>query len=262
MSEESRPVPGEGELVVVTVKTVKQNGAYVELDEFKGVEGFIFIGEIASGWVKNIRAFVREGQRLICKVMRTRKDGSSLELSLKSVSEERRRDRLQEWKNEQRAHQLRKKKKKKVGWSDKETKSSSQELSDAFGGLYAAFEEAAMTPGSLEDAGFEGEWLSEFIEIAVENIIPPFVEIRGILTLSINALNGVEVIQNALIAAEEFSAPEEEIEVSCHYNGAPEYRIELRAPDFKTAESLWENATKATLDHVISAGGEAVAFRE
>ncbi|HII87071.1 MAG TPA: translation initiation factor IF-2 subunit alpha, partial [Candidatus Poseidoniaceae archaeon] len=38
--------------------------------------------------------------------MRTRKDGTSLELSLKSVSEERRRDRLQEWKNEQRAHQL------------------------------------------------------------------------------------------------------------------------------------------------------------
>ncbi|MBT60752.1 MAG: translation initiation factor IF-2 subunit alpha [Euryarchaeota archaeon] len=262
MSEASRPVPGEGELVVVTVKTVKQNGAYVELDEFKGVEGFIFIGEIASGWVKNIRAFVREGQRLICKVMRTRKDGSSLELSLKSVSEERRRDRLQEWKNEQRAHQLLKVLGEKVGWSAEEIQSSGDELSDAFGGLYAAFEEAAMTPGSLEDAGFEGEWLAEFIEISVENIIPPFVEIRGIFTLSINALNGVEIIRNALVAAEEFSAPEEEIEVSCHYNGAPEYRIELKAPDFKTAESLWENATKATLDHVRNAGGEAVALRE
>ena len=90
--------PKEGELVVVTVTTVKQNGCYVKLDEFEGVEGFIFIGEIASGWVKNIRVFVREGQRLICKVMRTRKDGTSLELSLKSVSEERRRERLQEWK--------------------------------------------------------------------------------------------------------------------------------------------------------------------
>ncbi len=61
--------PQEGELVVVTVKTVKQNGCYVDFDEFKDIEGFIFIGEIASGWVKNIRGFVREGQRLICKVM-------------------------------------------------------------------------------------------------------------------------------------------------------------------------------------------------
>ena len=100
MSEQVN-APQEGELVVVTVKNVKQNGVYVDFDEYPGIEGFIFIGEIASGWVKNIRTFVRDGQRLICKVMRTKKDGSSIELSLKSVSEERRRDRLQEWKNEQ-----------------------------------------------------------------------------------------------------------------------------------------------------------------
>ena len=42
--------PQEGDLVVATVTTVKQNGCYVSLDEFDGREGFIFIGEIASGW--------------------------------------------------------------------------------------------------------------------------------------------------------------------------------------------------------------------
>jgi translation initiation factor 2 subunit 1 len=254
--------PSEGELVVVSVTTVKQNGAYVSLDEFEGLEGFIFIGEIASGWVKNIRAFVREGQRLICKVMRTRKDGTSLELSLKSVSEERRRDRLQEWKNEQRAHQLLNVLGEKVGWDADAIASSGEDLSEAFGGLYSAFEEAATSEGSLQDAGFEGDWLEPFIEIAVENIIPPFVEIRGTLTLSINATNGVEVIREALMAAESHSSPEEEIEITCHYNGAPEYRIELKAPDFKTAESLWEKVTSASLDHVVSAGGEAEAYRE
>ena len=43
--------PEEGELVVVSVKSVKQNGADVTLDEYEGVDGFIFIGEIASGWM-------------------------------------------------------------------------------------------------------------------------------------------------------------------------------------------------------------------
>jgi len=199
---------------------------------------------------------------LICKVMRTRKDGTSLELSLKSVSEERRRDRLQEWKNEQRAHQLLKVLGEKVGWSPEEISSSGEELSDAFGGLYSAFEEAAMNEGALQDAGFEGDWLQPFIEIAVENIIPPFVEIRGTLTLSINATNGVDVIREALLAAEAFSSPEEEIEITCHYNGAPEYRLELKAPDFKTAESLWEQVTSASVDHVVASGGEAEAYRE
>ncbi len=254
--------PEEGELAVVTVKSVKQNGVYVDFDEFPGLEGFIFIGEVASGWVKNIRAFVRDGQRLICKVMRTRKDGSSLELSLKSVSEERRRDRLQEWKNEQRSVQLFKVLAEKVGW-DEETKSSnSEDLINSFGTLYSSFEEAATNETALTDAGFEGEWLKEFTNIAVENIIPPFVEIRGTLTLSINTPNGVTVIRNALSAAEAYSSEEEEIIVSCYYNGAPDYRLELKAPDFKTAEDLWINVSKTAVDHVLENGGEASAFRE
>ena len=248
--------------MVATIKTVKQNGAYVDLDEYQGIEGFIFIGEIASGWVKNIRGFVREGQRVICKVMRTRRDGTSLELSLKSVSEERRRDRLQEWKNEQRAQQLLKVLGEKVGWSTTDLEEQSTELVDAFGTLYTAFEEAAMQEGALTNAGFEGDWLEGFIEIAVENIIPPFVEVRGILTLSINAVNGVSIIQEALKAAEALTNEGEEIDVKCYYDGAPNYRLELRAPDFKIAESLWEQSTNAVTEHMIQAGGEATATRE
>jgi translation initiation factor 2 subunit 1 len=260
--EENINSPEEGELVVVTVKSVKQNGVYVDFDEYPGLEGFIFIGEVASGWVKNIRAFVRDGQRLICKVMRTRKDGSSLELSLKSVSEERRRDRLQEWKNEQRSIQLFKVLSEKVGWDQATKDSNSEDLVNSFGTLYSSFEEAATNETALTDAGFEGEWLKEFIEIAVENIIPPFVEIRGTLTLSINTPNGINVIRDALTAAEEFSSEEEEIIVACYYNGAPEYRIELKAPDFKTAEDLWINVSKTAVDHVKDNGGEASAYRE
>jgi translation initiation factor 2 subunit 1 len=254
--------PEEGELVVATIKTVKQNGAYVDLDEYEGIEGFIFIGEIASGWVKNIRGFVREGQRVICKVLRTRRDGTSLELSLKSVSEERRRDRLQEWKNEQRAQQLLKVLGEKIGWSDEQVEEQTSELVDAFGTLYTAFEEAAMQEGALENAGFEGEWMAPFIEIAVENIIPPFVEVRGTLTLSINVTDGVSVIRGALEAAESLSNEAEEIEVKCYYDGAPTYRIELKAPDFKVAESMWEQATQAVVNHMVAAGGEATAERE
>lgn len=262
MDKTSITPPQEGELVVASITTVKQNGAYASLDEFPGINGFVFIGEIASGWVKNIRAHVREGQRVIGKVMRTRKDGTSLELSLKSVSEERRRDRLQEWKNEQRAHQLLKVLGEKVSWSEDDVKNQAEELSEAFGTLYTAFEEAAMQVGAMEEAGFEGEWIAAFIEIAVENIIPPFVEVRGILTLSVNDINGVQLIRDALLKAESLTDEEAEIDVKCFYDGAPNYRLELRAPDFKVAESMWEQATTAVTQHVVEAGGEAVAHRE
>lgn len=254
--------PEEGELVVVTVKNVKQNGVYVDFDEYPGLEGFIFIGEIASGWVKNIRTFVRDGQRLICKVMRTKKDGSSLELSLKSVSEERRRDRLQEWKNEQRSIQLLKVLGDKVGWDESQRNTMSEDLISAFGTLYASFEEAAMNESSIVDAGFEGEWIKEFIEIAIENIIPPFVEIKGSLNLSINIENGVEVIRDALQSAENYTSEKDEISVMCFYDGAPEYRIVLKAPDFKTAEDLWVEVSNTIVTTMEDNGGQAASYRD
>lgn len=254
--------PEEGELVVVTVKNVKQNGVYVDFDEYTGIEGFIFIGEIASGWVKNIRTFVRDGQRLICKVMRTKKDGSSLELSLKSVSEERRRDRLQEWKNEQRSIQLLKVLGEKVGWDDSERESIGEDLVSAFGTLYASFEEAAMNEGAIVDAGFEGGWIKEFVEIAIENIIPPFVEIKGSLNLSINVENGVQIIKQALESAEEYTSEKDEISVMCFYDGAPEYRIVLKAPDFKTAEDLWQEVSDSIVTKMEENGGQATTFRD
>ena len=102
MAELADGWPDEGELVVCSVKSVKENGAYLDLDSFPGKEGFVFIGEIATGWVRNIRTHVREGQRVVAKVIGVKKDRESISLSIKSVSEERRRGALQSWKNEQR----------------------------------------------------------------------------------------------------------------------------------------------------------------
>ena len=262
MSKSKLTYPDEGELVIVTVHSVKQNGADVTLDEYEGVAGFIFIGEIASGWIKNIRRFVREGQRLVCKVMPSRRDGTSLKLSLKSVSEERRRDRLQQWKNEQRALQLFKVLSESQKWESEFSSNLQSELTQVFETLYGAFEEAAMHEGSIIDAGFEGDWIQPFVDLAVENIIPPFVEIRGILTLKVETADGVETIRSALIAAENISSSEDEIEVHCYYDGAPEYRIELRAPDFKTAEDTWRNSISAVVSIIEEAGGTADSYRE
>ena len=101
MADLANDWPEEGELVVCSVKSVKENGAYLDLDTYPEREGFVFIGEIATGWVRNIRADVREGQRVVAKVIGIKKERDSVTLSIKSVSEERRRDALQSWKNEQ-----------------------------------------------------------------------------------------------------------------------------------------------------------------
>jgi translation initiation factor 2 subunit 1 len=63
--------PEEGELVVCTVQNVKNFGAFVTLDEYGNKEGFIHVRDVATGWVKYIRDYVREGQKIVTKVKRS-----------------------------------------------------------------------------------------------------------------------------------------------------------------------------------------------
>lgn len=254
--------PDMGEFLVCTIKTVKQNGVYVDLDGYPGRDGFIFIGEIAAGWVKNIRSHVREGQRVVAKALKVRRDKKSIELSIKSVSEERRRDTLQKWKNKQRAGQLLRIVGERSGWDDEKIDEMNAALTEAFGGLYAAFEETAIDNEVLGNEGFEGDWTTLFIETAIENIIPDFVEIRGVAEIQIHGAAGIGVIRDALTAVESCSSKEEEVEIAAYYDGAPEYRIELKAPDWATAETHWEQVEAALADNISSDVGEAVLNRE
>ena len=261
MANNSGDWPQEGELVVCVITNIKQNGAYASLDKYGGKEGFIFVGEIAAGWVKNIRSHVRQGQRLVAKVTRVKRDRQSVELSLKSVSEERRRDAMQAWKNENRARQLLKIVGERSGWSDAETATTQEELTIAFGELYAAFEESVIDNSAMSEAGFEGDWTKVFVELAIENIVPPFVQIRGYLEIVVTNEEGIEVIREALSSAEDAASAGEETVVTCHYDGAPRYRVEIQAPDYKAAENAWHAVETAVLPTIEGAGGSATAER-
>jgi translation initiation factor 2 subunit 1 len=98
--------PEEGELIIGTVQTVKNYGAFVILDEYENKEGFIHITEVATGWIKYIRDFIRERQKVVCKVLRVDKSKGHVDLSLKQVNEHQRREKIQDWKNVQKAKKL------------------------------------------------------------------------------------------------------------------------------------------------------------
>ena len=245
----------EGELLVCTIKNVRENGAYLALDSYEGREGFVFIGEVAAGWVKNIRSHVREGQRVVAKVIEIRKGKESINLSIKAVSEERRRDTLQQRKNQQRAEQMMRLVAERVKWEERKTKSISDEMINIFGTLYGALEECAISENALSDAGFSGEWMAIATTIAIENIVPPFVKIRGNFDIEVWSSEGVNAIRTALIAAEACAEGLEEVTLTCHYEGAPHYRVDIRAPDYPSAESVWEAAQDVVKKYMSSVNG-------
>ena len=260
MTAENDLWPEEGEIVVCVITDVKKNGSYATLDSYGNKEAFIFVGEIAAGWVKNIRGYVRKGQRMAAKVLKVKKDRQTIELSLKAVNDERRREAMQKWKNENRANQLLGIVGERVGWDDDKIAEIGRELINNFGDLYASFEECAIDSSALEDSGFDGKWTKVFTELAIENIVPPFVQIRGFLEIEVVSEEGIEVIREALGAAEK-AGTQEETTVTCHYDGAPRYRVEITAPDYKSAEVAWNAVETTALPIVSGAGGSASAER-
>ena len=114
---------------------------------------------------------------------------------------------------------------------------------------------------ALSDAGFTGDWIPVVTELAVENIVPPFVEIRGEFDIQVWGPEGVNAIREALIAAEACDENLEEVTITCHYDGAPHYRVDIRAPDYQAAESVWEAAQKAASESMASVEGSIAAER-
>ncbi len=243
-------MPEEGELVVATVRQVKNFGVVLDLDEYPGKEGFIHIAEVASGWVKYIRDHVREGQKVVCKVLSidNRRKNKNVDLSLKSVNEHQKREKIQQWKSEQKAQKLVEMLCKSLDhdlqWGMDEF---GYDLISEYGSLFSAFEYSAMKESTLAESGFEGEWVEGFVNMAKENITPPFVEISGILEMTSSSPTGIIDIKEALSKAEESIKDEEDVKLNILYIGAPRYRLILSAPDYKTAEEVLKTAADSAL---------------
>ena len=251
-------LPEEGELVVATVKQVKNFGVVTTLDEYPGREGFIHIAEVASGWVKYIRDHVREGQKIVCKVLDIdqRRRKGYVDLSLKAVNEHQKREKIQQWKSEQKAHKLLELVCEGVGITFEEGMGDfGQDLVAEFGSLYHSFEMTAIKETVLEEAGFKGEWIELFRTIARDNVTPPYVEISGILELTSTASNGLDIIKEALKRGEKIVADNEEVKIKINYLGAPKYRVILEAPNYKVAEEVLKASAQSTIDYVVDNGG-------
>lgn len=252
-----REWPEEGELVVCTVVDVKDFAAFVTLDEYDERRGLIPISEIARGWIKHIRDYVREGQKVVCKVLNVDPDRGHIDLSLKDVNEHQRREKIHEWKNEQKATKW-------VGFASETAEVDRSVIEDAiyreYGQLYPAFEDIVTTGGEAADRlKLADPVMKALVTVANENVKVSKVTITGHLVLTSTRPDGVNVIRRALRSAQ---PKVEDVEIDLIYVGAPKYRIKVTAPDYKEAEKAIEKAANAAVGVVERAGGSGKFIRK
>jgi translation initiation factor 2 subunit 1 len=254
--------PEPGELVVGSVDEIEDFGVFVDLQEYEDKRGLIHISEVASGWIKNVRDHVNEGQTVVVKVLEVDEDAQQINLSLKDVNDHQRKDKIQDWKNEQKAD----------NWmeiafgediADEQYAAVANEFLATFGSMYDGFEQAAIHgEEALEDTDLSEEEIEAIVETARENVSVPYVTVTGYVDLTTPAPDGVDLIKEALQAAEGNGEVPEEVELDVTAVGAPEYRIEVRAPDYKTAEAQLEESASRAEAVVTEAGGSGGFHRE
>ncbi len=247
---ENVSIPEAGDLVVVTVTKVERFGAEVRLDEYPGVNGFIHIAEVASGWVKYIRDHLREGQKTVCKVLQVDSRKKSVDLSLKRVNEHQKRETISEWKDEQKAEKLLE----LVATSLKKTpeecmKEFGNQLVETYGSLYGAFEEASSEEEAFQ-SGSKAKWKTAFIKIAKNNVVSPFVKIGGIIEAYSLEPKGLLKIKESLDIGDVPDA-------TVSYAGAPRYLLKIRDRDYKVAEETLKGILQKISD---SCKGNGVTF--
>ncbi|SFL03343.1 translation initiation factor 2 subunit alpha (aeIF-2a) [Halogranum rubrum] len=254
--------PDKGDLVVGKVDEIADFGVFIDLEEYENKRGLVHISEVASGWIKNVRDHVREGQTVVAKVLDIDEGSQQIDLSIKDVNEHQRKDKIQDWKNEQKADK----------WmaiafgedvSDEQYGAVANALIAEYDSLYDGFEQAAIHGmEALEDVDLEEDEKQAVVETARENVSVPYVNVTGYVDLRCPTPDGVDDIKEALKAAEGNGEIPDEVELTVAYVGSPEYRIKVRAPDYKTAESELEASAKRAREAIEAVGGTGEYHRE
>lgn len=80
--------PEVEDVVMVNVRSIAEMGAYVELLEYKDIEGMILLSELSRRRIRSINKLIRVGRTECVVVIRVDKDKGYIDLSKRRVSPE------------------------------------------------------------------------------------------------------------------------------------------------------------------------------
>ena len=249
---EKKGLPQEDELILCTVTKVQFHSIFVNLDEY-GKSGMIHISEVSPGRIRNIRDFVEEGKKVVCKVLRVNEEKGHIDLSLRRVTETQKRNKLDEIKQEQKAEKI-------VESVAKDLNVDVKKLFDSildnifkkYNSLNEFFQNVVADNSLIKDAGLEAKAEKKLEEIIKTRIKEASVKIEGKLKLTSYAPNGLEIVKGIL----KKTADAGKENVSIKYLGGGSYGVTVNARNYKEAEKILKEVSETALEQIKENGGE------
>ena len=228
------PTPSEGDVLIATVKQVFDYGSYVTLDEYGNLQAFLPWSEISSRWVKNIRDVIKEGRKVVVKVIRVDKKKGTIDVSLKKVTEDEKRKKNAQWKKLQKVDKILEIVSQKLGKSEKEAwEQVAWKLEDKYGDVYDALIKAIKEGDYiLKDAGIPDIWIKPLMDEIGKHIEEKRIKVSETITLRSPTADGIERIKKVLGSAIEI-AENSDVDIKIYTIGSPRYRIDVIGTDPK-----------------------------
>jgi len=255
-------LPEIGELVVAQIKKVFDYGAYTNLLEYENLQAFIPWSEVSTKYVKDIKDILKEGQVVIGKVIRVEKKQGRIEvdISLKRVFEGEKKVKMLRWKRVQKAQKIVEIAAKNLGKTLDEAYKNAWIFLEKNIDPMALIEETVLKgPQEFMKIGINEEWAKALYEEAKKHITIKMVRIRGIAKLISYKPDGVEKIKGVLIEIKN-KFKRDDINLNIYTVGAPRYRIEIEAHDYKVAEEVYNQIATFLKDVAQSIGVDFVEF--
>lgn len=225
-----RKLPEQGEYVIGIIKKIFDYGAICELIEYDNLEAFIPIREVASGWVKNIHEFIKEGQRVVCQVIHVNPEMRTIDASIKRVTEIAKKKKLEEYAAEKRAVNFLDMIAKKLNIESSKVEEIKSKILSKYNSLYDLFSDAYNDTPTFKALDIPEEIKKEIKEKAEDVLSEKVFELTFKLTLqTFDTKKGIEKINNAIKFLKEKG-------FNVTYISAPNYQLTISTKNPQSIE--------------------------
>jgi translation initiation factor 2 subunit 1 len=263
MFSKKQNLPESSEIVLCTVKRILHNSVFVDLDEYDNKEGIIHISEIAPGRIRTIREYVKEGKKIVCKVLRINQIHGNIELSLRRVTTSVRMNKMEQISLEQKAEKMLEVIAKMLNTNALELyKKISPMIIQEYGLLNACFEDVVKEGEQvLTKLGIEKQIASKLAELIKQRIKPPEVHVSKTLIVKNPSPDGIITIKSAFKKTIEL-AKSRNYELKTGYLGSAQYRFQIKSTDYKKANIEIEEVIKTLTTEIQKTGGIVEVAKE
>jgi translation initiation factor 2 subunit 1 len=215
----------EGELVICRIEKIDAHSALAKIintDRY----GIIHASEVASGWVRRISDYLKEGQLVVCKILSANK--TLLNLSIKRVSENEKKQIMKKYEADKKADKI-------INFVAKKMKAENSEeikkkIIEKFGSLSSFIE--AIKEGKSEIEEFDKKWIRMIKKILEKIEKKKEYEFKAKIKLRSYEPNGIEIIKSVF---------EDDFGLEIKYIGNSEFLLKFKSENPKIGEKEFKN---------------------